>query len=126
MGHSHTVLDNSSGKLPKIKEEFQRLISIIMFRAEKNSDNNLQDIIDNSKNEEDIKIANELLESSNKLDKNAEEFQKNLGLHSKPKRTKKQSNVEENLDKDILEGKKIKKTAVIKNKNQNKDIEIGR
>ena len=81
---NNNAISNQKNRFSKVQEELKRLLSIIMYSVEEQSEG-FESIISNSDNPEVIKIAEELDKSTKKLDKSAQEYVQSIGIPSKPK-----------------------------------------
>ena len=75
--------NNSNNIISRLKEGFQRVLSVITYSIEDPADE-FDKITANSK--EDEKILNELKKSSKKLDAYAKQYTDSIGVPSKPKK----------------------------------------
>ena len=79
---NNTISNEQNKRFSKVQEELKRLLSIIMCSVEEQAEG-FDSIISTSNNPEDIKIAEELNKSIQKLDKSAQEYVQNIGIPSK-------------------------------------------
>ena len=111
--------NQSNKRFLKVQEEIKRLLSIVMYNVEEQTEG-FDSIIATSNNPEDIKIVEELSKSNKKLDSYAQEYVQSIGIPSKKEPQKTSSKKEENK-KNISTANTINRINPIINNIDSKD-----